>query len=340
MSELRQNLATGEWVIVAPGRSEKSSDFVATSRTPKIPQRKSTCPFCPGNEAESEPELFAIRPKGSRANAIGWQLRVVPNKYPALAHSAEGPVIPRRVKDGPYRWMEGVGHHEVIVEHPAHNQTIAGMSELEVERILKTYGQRYHDLASEKDAQLMVVFRNYGEKAGASLRHPHSQLITTGIVPLGIRMRLNEARRYFDEKGSCAYCDILGYEHQIKERLVLENKGYAVFVPYAAGAPYEMWLMPKRHQASFGDTQKEEFKLWAQALQGALIHLTKLLGDPDYNYILQTAPYPLAQGAFYHWHMQIIPHLKTKRAGFELGSGININIVSPEAAAKALREVR
>lgn len=340
MSELRQNLATREWVIIVPGRSEKPTDFVTTSRRLKVPVREESCPFCPGNESKCGPEIFAVRPKSNQANGPGWRLRVLPNKYPTLTPSPTAAAIPRKIKSGPYLRMEGFGNHEVVVEHPAHNQTIASMTVREVERILEVYRRRYHDLAVEGNPQLMTVFRNDGERAGASLRHPHSQLITTGIVPLGIRMRLDEAKRYFKRKRTCAYCDILGFERRAKKRLVLENEGYAVFVPYAAGAPYEMWLMPKRHQASFGDVQRKEFRFWAQALRGGVHRLAKLLGDPDYNAIIHTAPYPMAQVPFYHWHMQIIPHLKTKRAGFELGSGINISVVSPEAAAEALREVR
>lgn len=339
MSELRQNLATREWVIVATERATKPMDFVSTAPQAAVPEREETCPFCPGNEALSGPESFAIRPEGSQAGEPGWRVRVVPNKYPALAPSPNCAIIPHRAMNGPYMQMEGCGYHEVIVEHPRHDRTLATMSVGEVHTILQAYWERYHQLAPDCNNLLMTIFRNYGEKAGASLRHPHSQLITTGIVPLQVRMRLYEAQRYFDDVGTCAYCDILRYERTAQERLIQENDGFAVFAPYASAVPYEIWVMPKRHRASFGDIPKEELGGWAEALQGALARLARLLGDPDYNTVLQTAPYPLAAVPFYHWHMQIIPHLKTKRAGFEIGSGIGINIVSPEAAAKALREV-
>lgn len=338
MSEFRQNPATREWVIIAPGRYEKPTDFIAPTHKPRVPRREASCPFCPGNEAQCGSETLAVRPKASQANGLGWKIRVVPNKYPTVIPSPQGITISQQTQEGPYLRMEGFGHHEVVVEHPFHNQTIVTMTMPEVRRILEAYLQRYHDFSLEEGNRLLTVFRNYGEKAGASLRHPHSQLITTGIVPLGIQIRLDESRRYFEDKGTCAWCDLLQYECRKKERLVLENKGYAVFVPYAAGAPYEMWLMPKHHQASFGQVSKEELSDWAQALQGGLTRLCTRLGDPDFNYILHTAPFSLAQTPFYHWQMQIIPHLKTKRAGFEMGSGININIVSPEAAAKALRQ--
>lgn len=339
MSELRQNLATREWVIIATDRATKPMDFVAPARKADVSEREENCPFCPGNETLNGPEAFAVRPEGSQANGPDWRLRVVPNKYPALTPSPNCAIVPKRSLDGPYMRMEGCGYHEVIVEHPRHDQTLATMTAEEVRLILETYRQRYHQLAPDCNNLLMTVFRNHGEKAGASLRHPHSQLITTGIVPLHIRTRLYEAQRYFDDTGACAYCDILRYELKEKERIILENDGFVAFAPYAAAVPYEMWVMPKRHRASFGDISKEELNGLAEALQGALARLARLLGDPDYNYVLQTAPYPLAAVPFYHWHMEIIPHLKTKRAGFEMGSGIGINVVSPETVAKALREV-
>jgi len=337
MSELRQNLATREWVIIASERANKPIDFASTASKPPVPEREENCPFCPGNEEKTGEESFAIRPEGKK-DGQGWRVRVVPNKYPALTPSPNCAIIPQRTLDGPYMRMEGCGYHEVIVEHPRHDQTLATMTVEEVRLILETYWERCHQLAPDCNNLLMTIFRNYGEKAGASLRHPHSQLITTGIVPLHVRTRLYEAQRYFDDVGTCPYCDILRYELKTKERIVFENDGFLIFVPYAAGVPYEMWLMPKRHRASFGDVTKEELHGWAEALQGVLVRLARLLGDPDYNYILQTAPYPMTAVPFYHWHMEIIPHLKTRRAGFEIGSGVGINIVAPEAAAKALRE--
>ncbi|MBI1953865.1 MAG: galactose-1-phosphate uridylyltransferase [Candidatus Omnitrophica bacterium] len=338
MSELRQNLATREWVIIATERASKPMDFANPAAKAPVAEREANCPFCPVHEAITGPELFAVRPEGGRPDTPSWRLRVVPNKFPALTPSPTCAILPQRLKEGPYLRMDGCGHHEVIVEHPRHDQTLAGMTVEEVRLILESYWHRHHQLASDCNNHLMTIFRNYGEKAGASLRHPHSQLITTGIVPLHIRTRLYEAQRYFDDVGTCAYCDILRHEMKSKERLILENDGYAVFAPYASGTPYEMWVMPKRHRASFGDLPQEELGAWAEALQGALARLAKLLNDPDYNYVLQTSPYPLAAVPFYHWHLVIIPHLKTKRAGFEIGSGISINIVSPEAAARALRE--
>lgn len=340
MSELRQNLATREWVIIAAGRASKPMDFISAAATPSVPERDATCPFCPGNEAVSGPEVFAVRSGGGPPDSPAWRLRVVPNKYPALVPSPDCAIVPNRVTNGPYLRMEGCGHHEVIIEHPRHDQTLATMSVAEVQTILEAYWERYHQLAPDCNNLLMTIFRNSGERAGASLRHPHSQLITTGVVPLHIRNRLAEAQRYFDDVGACPYCDMLRHERAGGERLVLENDAYVVFIPYAAGTPYEMWVMPKRHRAAFGDVPKGELGMWAAALQEALARLARVLGDPDYNYVVQTAPYPMAAVPSYHWHLIILPHLKTRRAGFEIGSGININTVAPEAAARALRDGR
>lgn len=337
MSEFRQNLATREWVIIAAGRAGKPMDYVSGGPKPIVPEHDAACPFCPGREAVSGAEVFAVRPADGAANGPDWRLRVVPNKYPALTPSPTCAIIPHRVHDGPYLRMEGCGYHEVIVEHPGHHRTIATMTVDEVRMILAAYQARYRQLSPDCNNHLMTVFRNYGEKAGASLRHPHSQLITTGIVPLDVRNRLYEAQRYFDDVGTCAYCDILRHERRSGDRIVLDEDGYAVFVPYASGAAYQMWVMPTRHRASFGDVPEAEVPGWAKALHGALTRLARLLDDPDYNYVLRTAPYPLAAVPFYHWHMEIIPHLKMKRAGFEIGSGVSINTVTPEASASALR---
>jgi len=338
MSEFRQNLATREWVIISTDRANKPMDFVEPKKaSEKSPKRDPNCPFCPGNEANAETETLAVRPSGSSPGASDWLLRVIPNKYPALTPSPDCAIIPNRLRSGPYLKMEGCGFHEVIVENPRHNATIADMTQEEVTRILKSYWTRYHTLKPDCNNLLMTIFRNNGPKAGASLRHPHSQLITTGVVPLHIRQRLYEAQHYYDDMGTCPYCDILRHECKSKERIVAQNKGFVAFVPFAAGSPYEIWVMPRRHRAAFGEIPEEEIPLWAEAMQAALGKLSHLLGEPDYNYILQTAPYPMSQVPFYHWHVEILPQLKTRRAGFELGSGVNINTVSPEAAAEALR---
>lgn len=337
MSELRQNLATGEWVIVAPVRADKPMDFAAPAARSKALPREESCPFCPGNEKQSPPETFAIRPGAGPSNGPGWGVRVVGNKYPALVPSPGGAASPRRPEGSPYAVMEATGCHEVIVEHPRHDLSPASMSGEEVRLILQAYRQRCRELAQDRSNLHITVFRNHGESAGASLRHPHSQLITVGVVPLLVKMRLEEGQRYFEKAGACAYCDILSYERQVKERIVLENEAFTVLVPYAAALPYEMWVIPRRHRASFGEVPEEDLAPWAEALRGALARLARLLGDPDYNYIVQTAPYAAAGAPFYHWHVQIIPRLRLRRAGFEIGSGIGINVVAPEAAARALR---
>ncbi len=327
-SEIRQNKATKQWVIYAPSRRKRPKDFQsARTETVISPERDEHCPFCPGNERMLPPVIREIRDRGS------WQLRIVPNKFPAL--SPKGSM--ERYCKGIYVAMQGYGHHEVIIETPLHNRQPAKMSAGEIGTVIDSYHKRYTDLLKKNENMMILVFRNHGMRAGTSLIHPHSQLIATGMVPHHIRWREEMAQRYFDEWGRCVYCDILAHEKEEKKRIVSENAFFTAFVPYAAEVPFEIWIMPKRHKADFGDIANREKAHLASMLKMVLERLHDRLNDPDYNYIINTSARYRAREPQLHWYLQIRPRLMTF-AGFEIGSGISINPSLPEEDASFLRD--
>ena len=329
-NQIRQNKATKEWVIYATDRGERPRDFKEkeNSDRKKLPEHENSCPFCTGNEDK----LHSIIMQVPANNSAGWQVRVVPNKYPALLHKGS----PQRESDDLYITMKGYGKHEVIIENPRHNGDISDLSVSEVEVIIDTYQKRYLDVMKEHKNMIPIIFRNHGERAGTSLLHPHSQLIVTGFVPNHIRWRETEAQRHYDEWGRCVFCDILKYETGKGIRLIDESDSMVSFVPFAAEVPFEIWIMPKKHQADFGFITGKEKSELARMLRGILSVFDKKLNDPDYNYIINTSARFEAGAPHLHWYLQIRPRLTTK-AGFEIGSGISINPSLPEDDAEFLR---
>jgi len=336
MPEFRQNLATKEWIILSTERKKRPVEFVH-SRPPvgETPAYNPTCPFCPGQEAATPEALAAFPPD---AGAGGWQVRVTPNKFPALQpghDDEECAACSTRV--GPYLRREGVGRHEVVIETPRHNEDLPMLAPEHIEQVMLMYSRRYRALVRIPSTELVVIFRNHGEKAGTSLMHPHSQIVASSVVPFLVRNKLYEGQRYFDMYSRCVYCDIIQYEREQGERVVMENEHFVALTPYASSVPYEIWLLPRHHHASFGGVEEDELRDLAHVLQNLLARLYRLLGDPDYNYVIDTTPHHMAGVPFYHWHLEIYPKLTTP-AGFEIGSGIGINVLPPEQAAAELRE--
>lgn len=327
--EIRQNKATRQWVIYSKARRKRPNDFAEKSRMrKKVSAFSKACPFCPGNEHILPPVIFEKQSKdGSR-----WLTRVVPNKYPALV--PEGSLD--RFHKGIYVEMEGYGLHEVVIENPEHNKQIADMSNEAIRAIVETYHRRYVEIMEEHKNMMTIIFRNHGELAGTSLIHPHSQIIVTGFVPQHIRWREQEAQQYYDQWGRCVYCDILEFEQKEGSRVIFENNSFLAFVPYAAEVPFEIWILPKSHKADFGSVSGVEREDLSFALKECLSRLSKKLHDPDYNYVINTAARFKADEPQLHWYLQIRPRLTTQ-AGFEIGSGININPSIPEDDAAFLR---
>jgi UDPglucose--hexose-1-phosphate uridylyltransferase len=336
MSTLRQDLATRTWSIIAKERGKRPDDFAKPkSGAGSKPAHDEKCPFCTGNEDKTPEAVFTI-PASGGGDAKDWAVRVVPNKFAALS-PPEPETDTGRTRTGLYFEMAGCGAHEVVIEVPDHSRTIATMSEEEVSRVIHTYRERFLELDRDEWNQLIIIFRNQGEEAGTSLEHPHSQIIGTPVVPQEIRRRLEEALRYYDDNGTCVYCDILHHELAEKTRLVGSNAGFVALCPFASTVPYEIWILPRRHASSFGVLTEEGAGLLAKLLRETLQRLHHLLDNPDYNYVVRSAPHHSAGEPHFHWYIEILPRLTT-RAGFEIGSGMNINIVAPEDAAAQLRE--
>ncbi len=326
--QIRLNKVTREWVIYAPSRRKRPQDFQKSNRERQsLVSRDAKCPFCPGNEQMSD----SIDLEMPNQQQTFWQTRVVPNKFPALTPGEHT----HRATEGIYIAMPGYGRHEVIIESPDHNQDIATMSKQEVEIIIETYHKRYIDLMAVHENMMAIIFRNHGERAGASLQHPHSQIIVTGIVPQHRRYREEQAQHYYDVWGRCVYCDILAFERQNRRRVIQENEAFLAFVPFAAEVPFEICIMPKTHQADFGSISEQEKSDFASILKNVLTNLYDKLNDPDYNYVINTAARYKAEEPQVHWYCQIHPRLITS-AGFELGAGININPSLPEVDADFL----
>lgn len=330
--ELRQDPTTKEWVIIAKERSKRPHDFIKTETMIEKPPYREDCPFCPGNEYLSPHETLAYR-SGGPADGQGWWVRVVPNKFPAL--SPEGSV--QRQETGFFRRMDGVGIHEVVIESPVHNQILPLMEDMQVEEILLAYRERYLAVREDQRIKLIIIFKNHGQAAGTSLDHTHSQLVGTSVVPSKIRKKLEEAARYYDDHGRCVFCDSIQEELTVRERIVMDTESFVVLQPFASRSPFETWIVPKKHQASFGLISIEDSKDFAKVLKKTLLKLYSKLHNPDYNYVIHTAPIKDEQEDYYHWHLQITPRL-TNPAGFELGSGIYINVSLPEETAQFLGE--
>ncbi len=325
MPQLRKDPLTGRWVIVDPERSKLDFHPVANPKSSK------TCPFCPGHEALTPPAIASYSKKGI-SKGPDWQVRVIPNKFPALTIEE----APEKSSVGIYDRRGGFGAHEVIIENPDHHREIADMTEEEVESILRAYLDRCRDLRKDPRFKYILIFKNYGPDAGASMEHPHSQLIALPIVPSRVQGELKGAQKHIEYSERCLFCDMLRQEQAEKKLTVYSNDHFTALAPFASRFPYETWLLPKAHEANFDSLAEGSMRPLASALKSVLSKIKRSLNDPSYNFMIHTLPLETKSSESFHWHMEIIPHL-TQVAGFELGTGFYINPTSPEAAAERLR---
>jgi UDPglucose--hexose-1-phosphate uridylyltransferase len=329
MPELRQNFFTKEWVIIATDRA-KRPDQMVSQRPPRNPVAFSpSCPFCPGNEANTPPEVLRVPANGA------WQARVVPNKFAALSPQVE----PKREIHRSRRKMGGFGVHDVIVETPDHSGVIARMPDVEVANVLRCYKVRYDDLSLDPRIAHITIFKNHGADAGTSLEHPHSQLIASPVISYQVRQRVQEALRHYHDYGECMFCQMVEEELEEKERLVMVTEHFVALELFASYTPFYTHVYPRRHMASFGDISGTEINDLARVLRTVLAKMYYGLNDPDFNFTIRSAPAEYVGVKYFHWYLSIIPRL-TRVAGFELGSGMFINTVLPEAAADFLRNVK
>jgi UDPglucose--hexose-1-phosphate uridylyltransferase len=329
MHELRKDPVIGRWVIIASERSRRPNDYTVNRQFPS----GGSCPFCYGSEDKTPPEVLAYRKPGQAPDSPGWRVRVVPNKYPALR--IEGPLGRRAA--GIYDMMNAVGAHEVVIESPDHTAQLADLAEAQIEEVLWAYHDRFTDLKKDTRFRYILIFKNQGADAGATLEHSHTQIIATPVVPKRATEEMQGARQHYDLRERCIYCDIIHQELEAQARVVAQNDFFLVLEPFAARFPFETWVLPIRHSAHFEDLQKQEVEALAAILRSTLRRIKVALEEPPYNYVLHTAP-TRGDGVqeYYHWHLEIMPKL-TKVAGFEWGSGFYINPTPPEMAAEMLR---
>jgi UDPglucose--hexose-1-phosphate uridylyltransferase len=328
--ETRQDRITNQWVAFAPsrsGRPKRTTPAPSPSSPDKDPPVDG-CPFCPGHEDLLPAVLWELEGEGDRP----WRTRVVPNKYSALDPDR----APSDQMCGLYRTRASRGRQEVIIDTPRHHQPLAQMPVAQVDAVLQTYLERYHTIRTESPNLLPFLFRNHGAGAGASIAHPHSQLIAPSYRPPQIEREERAARARYDETGHCPYCTMIEDELDAEARLVWTSDAFVVFVPFAAEVPYEMWILPREHEPEFGDLRADDRRALATALRTVLGRLRAQLDNPDYNYFVRTALDYQTDAPHLHWSLRIRPRT-TVQAGYELGTGERINPSIPERDAAVLR---
>jgi UDPglucose--hexose-1-phosphate uridylyltransferase len=329
MLELRKDPIIGRWVIISTGRGKRPTDFELIEKK----EDSKFCPFCAGNETSTPHEIFAFRPHGSAPNSADWTLRVVPNKYPAL--QIEGQL--HRRPDGIYDKMNGIGAHEVIIETPDHNLSLADLDMPQVKNLMVVYRERILDLQKDIRFRYVMIFKNHGKAAGASLHHTHSQLIATPIVPKRVSEEIRGSKTYFNDRDRCIFCDILEQELEDSVRVIEQNRSFVSMSPYAPRFPFETWIVPKQHSAFFENTSNDQMTDLAMILSSTLKRLNLVLENPPYNYLIHNSPFKFKEEETYHWHIEIMPR-STLIAGFEWGTGFHINPTPPEESASFLRD--
>ncbi|OIO38176.1 MAG: hypothetical protein AUJ72_02975 [Candidatus Omnitrophica bacterium CG1_02_46_14] len=340
MPELRRDPVVGYWTIISTERSRRP---VEVKSIENIPERH--CPFCEHRETETTKEVFALRKNGGPSDGPGWQVRAIKSKKPILSPDS----VFDRFGRGIYDLMEGVGTHEIIIEHPEHKHSLDELSVEEIKWVIETYAQRLGELEKDPRFKYALLFKNHGLISGSAkdlVRHTRSQLIATPITPKRVKEELISAKNYFERRERCVFCDILRQELEDKSRIVSQNKTFFAYCPFASRAPFEIGILPKKHGADFGKLDPRDFEDLAVILKECLTKIKILLDDPPYNMILHTAPFrhKRKEGYWktidedYHWSLQISPRL-AHDAGFEWGTGIYINPTPPEDAAQLLKEI-
>lgn len=330
MSELRRDPIGGRWVIIDTDHPSKPEDFEYETST----FRPGTCPFCYGNEFMTPEEIESIRDHQTTINTPGWQVRVIANKFPAL--QIEGDLDRRGI--GIYDMSGGIGAHEVLIETPYHSKDIPDLLNNEVENFITMYCRRSIDLEKDRRFKYVMIFKNSGVAAGASLEHPHSQIIALPMVPKSVMEEIRGAHNYFEYRERCIFCDIIRQETQDKERVIIENDYFVSFCPFVSRFPFEIWILPKKHNGYFCHTPQEELPALAAILKETVTRLRKIFTNLSYNFIIHSSPINSDGGIEgYHWHIELMPRI-TRVAGFEWGSGFYVVPTPPELAAKYLKE--
>lgn len=331
MPQFRRDPLSDHWVILAPNRSERPEQWgINDERKPSF-----RCPFCRGNEADTPSPLAALSAAGESCSDADWQVRVIPNKYPAVRQDAPQPPDTRPFFDA----KPGYGIHEVIIETPDHEDRFTNLEDRQISLVFQAYRQRLLACAEQSGLAYAQIFKNSGAAAGASLEHAHSQLIATPVVPTQVQRELDIALGYYEENHRCVFCDMLIEELSEGSRILLETDRFVAFCPFASQFPYETWIIPREHHSKFEDTEDIAISELARLVRSVLLRVEATLQDPAFNYLIHTSPLRSRPLTHYHWHLELFPRVN-KTAGFEWGSGDYINTVAPEQAARALRNAQ
>jgi UDPglucose--hexose-1-phosphate uridylyltransferase len=335
-SELRLDLVSRDWVVIATGRARRPEIFKKERRKiEEVP--KSRCPFCQFQTQEHPTLAFSngkkIQLQKGAKLPKNWTTISVPNKFPAFTPA---PRLTERIEGNIYQKMNAVGFHEVVITRD-HIKQMAQFSTNQVKEVIDVYQGRYQELMKEKFVNYVSIFHNHGREAGASVAHPHSQIITTPLIDADLRRALVNSQRYFKFHKKCVYCQMAKWEIKVRKRIVFENKDFLVICPFASKSAFEIIITPKNHLAYFERIKEEEKQQLAEAFRVALNKIYKSLNDPAYNFYLHTAPCDDKNYDFYHWHWTILPKTATW-AGFEIGTKIEISTIEPERAAAYLRK--
>jgi UDPglucose--hexose-1-phosphate uridylyltransferase len=324
-NQLRQDLVSGDWIVISPGRKKKPNQSVKKNKRKKTP--KSKCLFeDPKKVSGSDPVLIY--------GGKDWQLVIVKNKYPAFFHKEACSLIEKK---GPYSVMEAIGHHELVITRD-HDKNFVELSADKARQVFEAFRERYRMFLKDKCVEYVSIFHNWGPKAGASVYHPHYQIIAIPVIPPDVSHSLNGSNRYFKECGKCVHCVMMESELKEKKRVIFENAGAIAFSPFVSRDPFEVRIFPKKHLPYLEDTSDEDLGYIVEALQFSLKKIKKNLNDPDYNFFIHTAPIKNKDKyGHYHWHVEVLPKISIN-AGFELGTGIQINDIDPDEAAALLRK--
>lgn len=338
MPEFRKDIITDDWVIIATERAKRPEDF--TKHIDDQVSRSRECPFDPGNEELTPPEILRVDKKGNIVDKNSdWQIRIVPNKFPALVNDA----TTKKGFDGFYSNMGSFGMHEVVVNTPEHITSLNDLDAFQLKLMIKVYKLRIKMLKNNTKLKSIIVMLNQGVQAGASLEHSHSQIFALPLIPHKLKRELEGTKRYYKKKGKCALCYMIEHEKSESKRVVFENKHFIIIEPYASKGPFETWIIPKRHYSNFEEISEREIDSFTECLKLILELFDKDLQNPSFNYYIHTGPINGKPIKHFHWHFEFIPKMSIK-AGFEIATGIHISITSPEASAdffrKKLKEFR
>ena len=335
-SELRLDLVSQDWVVIATGRAKKPETFKKEKKVSEEVSKKS-CPFCKINTQKRPTLIFSHGeniPFGANAKIPkDWTVIVIPNKFPAFLPN---PKLNEQIEGNLYKKMNAVGFHEVVVTRD-HKKQMAQFSVKQVKEVFDVYQERYLNLMPKKFVNHISIFHNHGQGAGASIAHPHSQIITTPLIDVDLQKALSRSQNYYKNGKECIYCRMNKWERKVKKRIIFENKKFLVLCPFASKTAFQIIISPKKHLAYFERATEEEKWQLSEAFQVALNKLYKGLNSPDYNFYLHTAPCDEQNHDYYHWHWTILPKTGTW-AGFEIGTRMEISTIEPEKAAEYLRK--